>query len=61
MTFEVEDFSDLKKVSTEKLLKLRDVANDNYNEAHRHMTKALLHLWSIKDELELRKNAEKTI
>lgn len=60
MAFEVEDFSDLKKVSTEKLLKLRDVASDNYNEAHRDMTKALLHLWSIKDELELRKNAKET-
>lgn len=58
---QVEDFSDLSKVSTEKLLKLRDVATDNLVEAQNEAVKAHKHLVDIRTELEARKNAEETI
>lgn len=38
---QVEDFTDLSKVTTEKLMKLRDVAQDYYNE----MQEAELEAW----------------
>lgn len=58
---QVEDFSDLSKVSTEKLLKLRDVANDNLIEAQNEAVKAHKRLVDIRTELGARKNAEKAV
>lgn len=58
---QVEDFSDLSKVSTEKLLKLRDVASDNLIEAQKEALKAHKRLVDIRTELGARKNAEETI
>lgn len=51
---QVEDFTDLSKVSTEKLLKLRDVAYDNYMEAEDEATKAHERLSEIRKELKER-------
>lgn len=58
---QVEDFSDLSKVSTEKLLKLRDVARDYHDEMQQAEVEAWNRLSDIERELEERKNAEKAV
>lgn len=58
---QVEDFSDLKKVTTEKLLKLRDVARDYHDEMQQAELEAWNRLNDIENELKERKNAEKAV
>ncbi|QPI14549.1 hypothetical protein GECvBMG_gp005 [Salmonella phage GEC_vB_MG] len=58
---QVEDFTDLSKVSTEKLLKLRDVARDNYVDAEKAKSEAWKRLDDILEELEERKNVQKAV
>ncbi len=58
---QVEDFTDLSKVSTEKLLKLRDVARDYHDEMQQAELEAWNRLNDIENELKERKNAEKTV
>lgn len=52
----VEDFSDLTSVSTEKLLKLRDVAGSNAAKINQEAADAMQRLRNILYELESRKN-----
>lgn len=52
----VEDFTDLTLVSTEKLLKLRDVASSNVAKINQEAADAMQRLRDILDELENRKN-----
>ncbi len=56
---QVEDFSDLSQVSMEKLLKLRDVAFDYYDEMQQAETQAWFRYQEILKAIEERKNAEK--
>lgn len=56
---QVEDFTDLSKVSTEKLLKLRDVAFDYYDEMQQAEVQAWNRYQEICKAIEDRKNAEK--
>ncbi len=58
---QVEDFTDLSKVSTEKLLKLRDVARDYHDEMQQAEVEAWNRLSDIESELKERKNAEKAV
>ncbi|MCC3722112.1 hypothetical protein [Staphylococcus haemolyticus] len=58
---QVEDFTDLSKVSTEKLLKLRDVARDYHDEVQQAELEAWNRLNDIENELKERKNAEKAV
>lgn len=58
---QVEDFTDLSKVSTEKLLKLRDVARDYHDEMQQAEVEAWNRLSDIEKELKERKNAEKAV
>ena len=58
---QVEDFTDLGKVSMEKLLKLRDVARDYYDDMQQAEVEAWNRLSDIEKELEERKNAQKTV
>ncbi|MBL5841164.1 hypothetical protein I4U30_23145 [Enterobacter asburiae] len=58
---QVEDFTDLSKVSTEKLLKLRDVARDYHDEMQQAEVEAWNRLSDIENELKERKNAEKAV
>ncbi|AFC21444.1 hypothetical protein X824_gp005 [Escherichia phage 4MG] len=58
---QVEDFTDLSKVSTEKLLKLRDVARDYHDEMQQAELEAWNRLNDIENELKERKNAEKAV
>lgn len=58
---QVEDFSDLSKVSTEKLLKLRDVAEDNEHRLRVELTDAGHRVRLIREELGARKNAKEII
>lgn len=58
---QVEDFTDLSKVSTEKLLKLRDVARDYHDEMQQAEVEAWNRLSDIERELKERKNAEKAV
>lgn len=58
---QVEDFTDLSKVSTEKLLKLRDVARDYHDDMQQAEVEAWNRLSDIERELEERKNAEKAV
>lgn len=58
---QVEDFTDLSKVSTEKLLKLRDVARDYHDEMQQAELEAWNRLSDIENELKERKNAEKAV
>lgn len=58
---QVEDFTDLNKVSTEKLLKLRDVARDYHDEMQQAELEAWNRLNDIENELKERKNAEKAV
>ncbi|UYA58216.1 hypothetical protein [Klebsiella phage DP] len=58
---QVEDFTDLSKVSMEKLLKLRDVARDYYDDMQQAEVEAWNRLSDIEKELEERKNAQKTV
>ncbi|QEQ94857.1 hypothetical protein pEaSNUABM56_00057 [Erwinia phage pEa_SNUABM_56] len=52
----VEDFSDLKSVSDEKLLKLRDVATSNAARLNQEAADAMSRLRDILNEIEERKN-----
>uniref|UniRef100_A0AAU8GF34 Uncharacterized protein n=1 Tax=Salmonella phage vB_SEnST11_KE22 TaxID=3161173 RepID=A0AAU8GF34_9CAUD len=58
---QVEDFSDLKNLPMEKLLKLRDVAFDYYDEMEQAQTQAWFRYQEIVKAIEERKNAEKAI
>lgn len=58
---EVEDFTDLSKVSTEKLLKLRDVARDYHDDMKQAEVEAWNRLNDIENELKERMNAEKIV
>lgn len=58
---QVEDFSDLSKVSMEKLLKLRDVAFDYHDEMQQAETQAWFRYQEILKAIEERKNAEKAV
>lgn len=58
---QVEDFTDLSKVSMEKLLKLRDVARDYYDDMQQAEVEAWNRLSDIEKELEERKSAQKTV
>lgn len=58
---QVEDFTDLSKVSMEKLLKLRDVARDYYEDMQQAEVEAWNRLSDIEKELEERKSAQKTV
>lgn len=58
---QVEDFSDLSQVSMEKLLKLRDVAFDYYDEMQQAETQAWFRYQEILKAIEERKNAEKAV
>lgn len=51
---QVEDFSDLSTLPVEKLLKLRDVARDNYVEAEQERIQAWDRLQDIMAEIEIR-------
>lgn len=57
---QVEDFSDLSKVTTEKLLKLRDVAEDNANRIRMELAEAAQRVWKIRQELGARTNVQET-
>lgn len=56
---QVEDFTDLSKLSTEKLLKLRDVAFDYYDEMQQAEVQAWQRYQQIVNAIEERNNAEK--
>ncbi|AKJ73508.1 hypothetical protein SP40_67 [Salmonella phage 40] len=58
---QVEDFSDLKNVPMEKLLKLRDVALDYHAEMEQAQTQAWCRYQEIVKDIEERKNAEKAV
>lgn len=59
---QVEDFTDLTKVSTEKLLKLRDVAQDFHDEMQQAELEAWGRLQDINAEIVKRtKNDQKTV
>ena len=58
---QVEDFTDLSKLSTEKLLKLRDVAFDYYDEMQQAEVQAWQRYQQIVNAIEERNNAEKVI
>lgn len=58
---QVEDFTDLSKVSMEKLLKLRDVVRDYHEDMQQAEVEAWNRLSDIEKELEERKNAQKTV
>lgn len=58
---EVEDFTDLSKVSTEKLLKLRDVARDYHDDMKQAEVEAWNRLNDIEQELKERMNVEKIV
>lgn len=58
---QVEDFTDLSKVSMEKLLKLRDVARDYHDDMQQAELEAWNRLQDIENELEERKGAKKTV
>lgn len=58
---QVEDFTDLSKLSTEKLLKLRDVAFDYYDEMQQAEVQAWQRYQQIVNAIEERNNAEKAI
>lgn len=58
---QVEDFTDLSKVSMEKLLKLRDVARDYHEDMQQAELEAWGRLQDIENELEERKGAQKTV
>lgn len=52
----IEDFTDLSMVTTEKLLKLRDVASSNAAKMNQEAADAMQRLRDILNELENRKN-----
>lgn len=56
---EVEDFSDLKGLTTEKLLKLRDVSYDNFLESQKTMRESWDRYDQILKEIEERHNVQK--
>lgn len=58
---QIEDFTDLNKVSMEKLLKLRDVARDYHGDMQQAELEAWGRLQDIENELEERKGAQKTV
>lgn len=58
---QVEDFSDLSKVSTEKLLKLRDIARDNFVDADKAAEEAWDRFEEIVKEIKERTDVQKAI
>ncbi|EHP9877528.1 hypothetical protein K5Y72_003074 [Escherichia coli] len=59
--FKVEDFTDLSQVSTEKLLKLRDVARDNFLEAKLSAEESWQRYEDILNEIKERMNVEEAL
>lgn len=59
--FEVEDFTDLSQVSTEKLLKLRDVARDNFLEAKLSAEESWQRYEDILNEIKERMHVEEAL
>ena len=54
MTIEVIDYSDLSKVSTDKLIKLRDVAKSDIRRLHQEKLESEFRLQEIQIELSQR-------
>lgn len=61
MKIEVEDFTDLSKVSYDKLIKLRDVANGYYLGLKTESSMALDHYLKILKEIQSREKKDEDI
>lgn len=59
--FKVEDFTDLSQVSIEKLLKLRDVARDNFLEAKLSAEESWQRYEDILNEIKERMHVEEAL